>query len=104
VDTLCIPVETVRETVEHLAEGSEAIQALRIERAMHGLTMQKLANSEDANVMLRRSNEALEGAEGERRAEAEAWKQAHKVERRKRKGERWMYLLGGVTVGYLVAR
>ena len=104
MDTLCLPVEVVRETVEHLAQGSEGIQALRIERAMHGLTMQKLANSENANAMLRRSNVALEGAEGERKAEADAWRQAHTVERRKRKVERWLYLLGGATVGYLVAR
>lgn len=104
MDTLCLPVEVVRETVEHLAQGSEAIQALRIERAMHGLTRQKLANSEDANAMLRRSNDALQEAETERKAEADAWKQAHAVERKKRKGERWLYLLSGATIGYLVAR
>ena len=104
MDTLCIPVEVVRETVENLAQGSEAIHALRIERAMHGLTMQKLANSEDTSAMLRRSNDALQGAETERKAEAEAWKQAHKVERRRCRVERWVYLLGGASVGYLVAR
>lgn len=104
MDTLCLPVETVRETVENLAQGSEAIQALRIERAMHGMTLQKLANSEDANAMLRRSNDALQRAETERKAAADAWRRAHAVERRKRKGERWLYLLGGATLGYLVAR
>ena len=104
MDTLCLPVEVVRETVENLAQGSEAIHALRIEQAMHGLTLQKLANSEDTNAMLRRSNDALQGAETERKSEADAWKQAHAVERRKRKGERWLYVIGGGVLGYLVAR